>query len=243
MPHKIRVLIVEDDIKLLTLIQEYLSAQGYETSGETRGDRAPNRIFKETPDLVILDLMLPGLDGLSVLRSVRSRYKEPVLILTAKEDDMDQVAGLEAGADDYVKKPVVPRVLLARIRALLRRKNIPFQVGESVNGEAAQDRLEFGGLLIEKTSRRVRLDRAEIELSTSEFDLLWCLAKNFGKIISRDELYLELKGYDYDGLDRGMDVAVSRLRKKMGDHTKSPFRIKTVWGKGYLFVPDAWGKT
>jgi len=241
MTGKIRILIVEDDIRLLTLIQEYLDAQGFKVAGETRGDRALDRIFKEAPDLVILDLMLPGLDGLSVLGQARARFKGPVLILTAKEDDMDQVAGLEIGADDYVKKPVVPRVLLARIRALLRRKNPVVQAASDVEAKAAsQDGLNFGILSIESASRRVRLGQKEVGLSTSEFDLLWLLAKNFGQIISRDELYLELKGYDYDGLDRGMDMAVSRLRKKMGDDPRSPFRIKTVWGRGYLFVPDAW---
>ena len=132
-------------------------------------------------------------------------------------------------------------MLLARIRALLRRKNPVVQAASDVEAKAAsQDGLNFGILSIESASRRVRLGQKEVGLSTSEFDLLWLLAKNFGQIISRDELYLELKGYDYDGLDRGMDMAVSRLRKKMGDDPRSPFRIKTVWGRGYLFVPDAW---
>ena len=231
------ILVVEDDVKLLKLIQTYLSSQGYEVSGETRGDRAPDRILNELPDLVILDLMLPGCDGLSVLRTVRSRYTKPVLILTAKEDDMDQVAGLEAGADDYVKKPVVPRVLLARIRAVLRRSTEAF----APSREIQQEGFRFGSLLIEGHARRVTLDGKSVELSTTEFDLLWYLAQNAGRTITREALYLTLKGYDYDGIDRRMDLSVSRLRKKLGDHTKSPFRIKTVWGSGYLFVPDAWG--
>jgi len=150
---------------------------------------------------------------------------------------MDQVAGLEAGADDYVKKPIMPRVLLARIRALLRRSSIVFQEDQKCEENAV---LIFGKLEIIKNSRRVKFKNEEIELSTGEFDLLWYLAENAGKIISREVLYLGLKGYDYDGLDRSMDVAVSRVRKKMGDNPRSPFRIKTVWGRGYLFVPDAW---
>ncbi len=234
-----KILIVEDDTKLLTLIREYLASQGYEVTGETRGDRAPDRILTEEPDLVILDLMLPGLDGLSVLRRVRAGFRAPVLILTAREDDMDQVAGLEAGADDYVKKPVVPRVLLARVRAVLRRKQPMLKMPSAP--EEGPESLRFERLFIEKQAMRVRLDGKEVALSTSEFDLLWYLADNAGKTISREELYLELKGHDYDGLDRGIDLSVSRLRKKMGDDTRSPFRIKTVWGKGYLFVPDAWG--
>jgi DNA-binding response OmpR family regulator len=240
-PGKIKILIVEDDIRLLSLIQEYLDAQGFEVSGETRGDRAKEKILREKPNLVILDLMLPGLDGLSILGQVRGSYKNPILILTAKEDDMDQVAGLEAGADDYIKKPVVPRVLLARIRAFLRRKNSLLEGRQDTEvGAVASVNLGFGNLLIERDSRRVRLGKEEVDLSTSEFDLLWLLAKNSGKIISRDKLYIQLKGYDYDGLDRGVDMAISRLRKKMGDDSRSPFRIKTIWGKGYLFVPDAW---
>lgn len=238
MDPKQRILIVEDDIKLLSLIQEYLICQGYGVMGETRGDRAPDIILRERPDLVILDLMLPGLDGLSVLRRVRSRYGKPVIILTAKEDDMDQVAGLEAGADDYVKKPVVPRVLLARIRAVLRR-NVP-ECSSPPPREDKTESLVFGDLLIEGRARRVVLNSREVDLSTSEFDLLWYLAENAGKTVGREELYLELKGHDYDGLDRGMDLSVSRLRKKLGDDSRSPFRIKTVWGRGYLFVPDAW---
>jgi DNA-binding response OmpR family regulator len=184
--------------------------------------------------------MLPGLDGLSVLREVRYEYKGKILILTAREDDMDQVAGLEAGADDYVKKPVMPRVLLARVRALLRRTSIVFQEEHKSAETEENSVLSFGKLEIIKSSRRVKFKNEEIDLSTGEFDLLWHLAKNSGEIISREVLYLELKGYDYDGLDRSMDVAVSRVRKKMGDNPRSPFRIKTVWGKGYLFVPDAW---
>ncbi len=184
--------------------------------------------------------MLPGLDGLSVLRAVRADYRGQILILTAREDDMDQVAGLEAGADDYVKKPVIPRVLLARVRALLRRRDGSFHNRPEAEEDEKNSCLHFGKLEITKSSRRVSLKDEEIELSTKEFELLWYLAENAGKIISRELLYPALKGYEYDGLDRSMDVTVSRLRKKMGDNTRSPFRIKTVWGQGYLFVPDAW---
>jgi DNA-binding response OmpR family regulator len=240
MSEKIKILVVEDDIKLSKLIQEYLMSQGFDVNTEIRGDTALERIISENPDLVILDLMLPGLDGLSVLREVRYEYKGKILILTAREDDMDQVAGLEAGADDYVKKPVMPRVLLARVRAVLRRTSMVFQEDQKSPENGENTVLSFGKLEIIKSSRRVKFKNEEIDLSTGEFDLLWHLAKNSGEIISREVLYLELKGYDYDGLDRSMDVAVSRVRKKMGDNPRSPFRIKTVWGKGYLFVPDAW---
>lgn len=239
MSENVKILVVEDDEKLSKLIQKYLLSQGFDVLTETRGDLAVDKIILNAPDLVILDLMLPGMDGLSVLRSVRSKFSGQILILTAKEDDMDQVAGLETGADDYVKKPVVPRVLLARIRALLRR-NSNFVHKEEKSKQEDGSILSFGKLHIEKSSRRVKIGTDEVELSTVEFDLLWYLCENAGNIISREKLYLDLRGYDYDGIDRSMDVCVSRLRKKMGDNTKSPFRIKTVWGKGYLFVPDAW---
>lgn len=233
----ISVLLVEDDHKLSALIKEYLVTQGFLVSQVFRGDEAPDRIKKECPDLVILDLMLPGQDGFAVCRAVRPEYQGPILMLTARDDDMDQVAGLEMGADDYVKKPVLPRVLLARARALLRRHN---KAVLPVSDPETENDLTFGQLHICQSARRVTLNGIQLDFSTAEFDLLCFLAGQAGRIVSRDTLYQTLKGYDYDGLDRSMDVAMSRLRKKLGDDSKTPFRIKTVWGKGYLFVPDAW---
>lgn len=238
MVSSISVLLVEDDHKLSALIKEYLVAQGFLVSQVFRGDEAPERIKKECPDLVILDLMLPGQDGFAVCRAVRPEYSGPILMLTARDDDMDQVAGLEMGADDYVKKPVLPRVLLARARALLRRHDN--KAALSFPDPETENTLTFGQLHISQTARRVTLNGTPLDFSTAEFDLLCFLAGQAGKIVSRDTLYQALKGYDYDGLDRSMDVAMSRLRKKLGDDSKTPFRIKTVWGKGYLFVPDAW---
>ncbi len=240
MDEKTTILLVEDDRRLGDLVARYLCRNGFDVFIERRGDTAPDRIIKEAPDLVILDLMLPGMDGLEVCRSVRSRYQGPILMLTAREDDMDQVAGLEMGADDYVKKPVEPRVLLARIRALMRR------LGEKPAGTverskaAARQELTFNTLTIVQPSRTVKLGGRTVELTTSEFDLLWLLAQNSGKILDRDTIYQKFKGIDYDGLDRSVDLAVSRLRKKLSDDPEKPMRIKTIWGKGYLFVPDAW---
>lgn len=239
MPH---ILVVEDDERLAALIKEYLQKQGFTVSIEDRGDTAVARILTEMPDLVILDLMLPGKDGLAVCQSVRSYYHGPILILTAREDDMDQVAGLEMGADDYVKKPVEPRVLLARIRALLRRleKNSS-DVTAGGKGDKTNE-LNFGELSICKHSHNVLLSGEVIDLTTNEFGLLCYLAGNSGNVMSRETLYRELRGIEYDGLDRSMDVMVSRLRKKLGDDSASPRRIKTIWGQGYLFVKDAWEK-
>ena len=231
-----RIMLVEDDLRLAALVKEYLEKQDFVIEVEHNGDLAVSRIIDETPDLVILDLMLPGKDGFAVCREVRHEYNGPILILTAREDDMDQVVGLELGADDYVKKPVEPRVLLARIRALFRRSA---QTNEAEQKKEATE-LVFGGLEIYAASRNVRLDSQAVDLSTTEFDLLWLLASRAGEVLDRDLLCQTVKGVAYDGIDRSIDVAVSRLRKKLRDNPEHPCRIKTVWGSGYLFVADAW---
>jgi DNA-binding response OmpR family regulator len=238
-PH---ILLIEDDIRLATLIKDYLSAQDFRITIDGRGDSGAARIIKEQPDLVILDLMLPGMDGLSVCRTVRHSYPGPVLMLTAREDDTDQVVGLELGADDYVKKPVEPRVLLARIRTLLRR----FGTNASHIGGPAKDKpteLTFGTLNLNQAAQSVTLGGKPVELTCNEFSLLWILASHCGRVLDRDQLFRETRGISYDGLDRSVDIAVSRLRKKLGDCATKPWRIKTVWGTGYLFVKDAWEAT
>ena len=233
-----RILLVEDDQSLACLIRDYLQLQGYEVLIEERGDTAPGRILRENPDLLILDLMLPGKDGLSVCQSVRSEYLGPILILTACEDDMDQVAGLELGADDYVTKPIKPRVLLARIRALFRRSETRTTADSPAS--VLEGELCFGGLKICRSSHNVWLDSQLVELTTNEFDLLWLLAEHAGQILSRDQIFSEMRGFDYDGLDRSIDVSISRLRKKLEIDHNAPQRIRTIWRQGYLFVKDAW---
>lgn len=229
-----KILLVEDDLRLASLVSTYLSRQGYEVDTVHRGDDAVRRIEESRPDLVILDLMLPGMDGFAVCREARHAYTGPILMLTAREEDMDQVVGLELGADDYVKKPVEPRVLLARIRALFRRAG-----GDRRGGQQTRE-IRFGGLVLSAAARRVTLEGELVDLSTNEFDLLWLLASRAGEVLDRDLLYREVKGIEYDGLDRSIDVAVSRLRKKLKDSPDHPCRIKTVWGSGYLFAADAW---
>lgn len=237
MTHK-RILLIEDDRRLGKLISSYLAKQGFSMTIERRGDAAPARIVREMPDLVILDLLLPGLNGLTVCQHVRSEYDGPILMLTALEDDMDQVAGLEMGADDYVKKPVEPRVLLARIRALLRR----FEKIAPAKDPAPEpaDELIFGRLTINRASQSVALDKNPVELTTNEFNLLCLLAENAGRVMERSTIYQTLRGIDYDGLDRSVDLTISHLRRKFEDNNRRPTRIKTVWGQGYLFVQDAW---
>jgi DNA-binding response OmpR family regulator len=233
-----QILLIEDDVRLAKLIKAYLADQGFPVAIDGRGDSGAARILAEQPDLVILDLMLPGMDGLTVCRTVRPGYSGAILMLTAREDDTDQVVGLELGADDYVKKPVEPRVLLARIRALLRRFGNRHQNGRS--DPAQVEELIFGSLRINQASQTVTLCGVSIDLTSNEFALLWILAVNGGRTLDREMLFRETRGIAYDGLDRSVDIAISRLRKKLGDNTTKPWRIKTVWGLGYLFVKDAW---
>jgi two-component system response regulator RstA len=230
-----QILIVEDDQRLAELTQEYLQGNGLQVAIESDGARAAARILKEQPDLVVLDLMLPGEDGLSICRKVRSQFAGPILMLTARTDDMDEVLGLEMGADDYVCKPVRPRVLLARIRALLRRSE---GVAEAPTAEN-QRRLEFGPLVIDSAMREAWLRGEGIELTSAEFDLLWLLVANAGRILSREEIFTALRGIEYDGQDRSIDVRISRIRPKIGDDPMHPRLIKTVRSKGYLFVAEA----
>jgi DNA-binding response OmpR family regulator len=199
-------------------------------SVEHRGDRVVDKAKREQPDLLVLDLGLPGRDGFTVCKDLRPSFTNPVLILTARDNDADQVLGLELGADDYVIKPVEPRVLLARIHALLRRSR----------PHPPSAPLHFGQLTIDPAARSAVFNSTVVPLSSNEFDLLWLLAKNAGTVQSRDALYQTLYKRDYDGLDRTLDVRISHLRKKLGDDSEQSERIKTVWGQGYLFVPTAW---
>lgn len=236
-----RILIVEDDERLADLTREYLESNGLVVGLETNGGNAVERIRNEQPDLVVLDLMLPGEDGLSICRRVRPFYDGPIIMLTARTDDLDQVLGLEMGADDYVGKPVKPRVLLARIRAFLRRAAAPGNgVAEPSSAEADEPvRLEFNDLVVDRSMREAWLNNESIDLTSAEFDLLWLLARSAGRVLSREEIFTALRGIEYDGQDRSIDVRVSRIRPKIGDDPVHPRRIKTVRSKGYLFVKEA----
>ncbi len=236
---KTRILLVEDDERLADLTAEYLRKNDFEVTIEARGDTAEARILKDNPELVMLDVMLPGKDGFEVCRSVRAQYKGVILMLTARDEDLDQILGLELGADDYISKPVQPRLLLARIRALLRRFPVTSQAeGDAENGNTAQ--LAFGCFSISQSTRSAYLGSDIIDLTTAEFDLLWLLARHAGTILSRDDLLQQLRGIGFDGLDRSIDARISRLRRKLGDDPENPTRIKTVRGKGYLFSKHDW---
>lgn len=228
-----KILLVEDDRQLSNLVTDFLTSEGFHVKQEFRGDTVAKRVETFSPDLIVLDVMLPGKDGFAVCRDIRHNFSGPILMLTAKSTDFDQVLGLEIGADDYVIKPVEPRVLLARVNALLRRGELPQE-----NKEKAE--ITCGQLYINRGSRQVKLHDENVELTSQEFDLLWLLASRSGEVQNRDYIYKAVVGRDYDGMDRSVDVRISRLRKKLLDSNETPFRIKTIWGQGYLFVPDAW---
>lgn len=232
------IILIEDDLRLSTLIQEYFVKQGFKVSIESRGDLGLARILSEQPDIVLLDLMLSEMDGLTVCKNARMGYSGPILMLTAREDDIDQVVGLEMGADDYVKKPVEPRVLLARIRAILRRAS--FVDNEIGHEQSDNEDLRYGDLFLSKTAQSVSLSGVQVNVTTNEFSLLWELASAAGNILSRENLFQLTRGIPFDGVDRSVDITISRLRKKLGDNSDHPWRIKTVWGQGYLFVKNAW---
>lgn len=230
----IDILLIEDDRRLAELTATYFAQNGLRVAIEARGDSALERFAKLRPSMVLLDLMLPGMDGLVVCRELRKLGNVPILIFTARDTDLNQVIGLEAGADDYVTKPVDPIVLLARVRALLRRA----ASGAVVDGRPRD--IQLGGLRICESSREVWLHSRLIDLTTQEFELLTLLVKRAGQLVDRAEVFRVMRGIDYNGLDRSIDVRISKLRRKLGDDADAPARIKTVWGKGYLLVPGAW---
>jgi two-component system OmpR family response regulator len=225
-----RVMLVEDDARLADLVTEYLAGYEFKVDVVNRGDTALAQFKANTPDVVVLDLMLPGLDGMVVCRQIRDISEVPILILTAREDSYDEVSLLEQGADDFVGKPVQPRVLLARLRALLRR----------AAGKAAADAqvLEFGQLTIIASDRSVSWRGEPCILSNTEYKLLLVLAESAGHVLSRDALLKKMRGIEFDGLDRSIDNCISKLRRKFDDTDSE--KIKTVWGEGYLFSPSAW---
>lgn len=226
------ILLVEDDISLANWVCEYLQDQGFNVIHVSRGDLVMEVILNQPIDLVLLDVMLPGLNGIEVCRLIRQHQQLPIIMLTARADEFDEVIGLEAGADDYVIKPVRPRALLARMNRQLTNQQ------PSSNGQI--NNLCFGELVINQEAKRVTYQGKEIELSTSLFAFLTFLAERAGTVVDRDSVFKALKKREYDGQDRRFDVMLSTLRKTFNDDPQKPKKFKTVWGKGYLFVSDAW---
>lgn len=233
------IVFVEDDQEVGQLIAAYLGKHDLDVTIEPRGDTAMETITRLNPDLVLLDIMLPGKDGMTLCRDLRPVYKGPIVLLTSLDSDMNHILSLEMGANDYILKTTPPAVLLARLRLHLRQHQ-PQAIESEATPVNTRNGIHFGQLRIDPVNRQVTLKDKNINLSTSDFDLLWELATHAGTIMDRDALLLTLRGVSYDGIDRSIDVAISRLRRKLDDNAIDPFRIKTVRNKGYLFAPNAW---
>jgi DNA-binding response OmpR family regulator len=221
------ILVVDDDASLSGLLQRYLTENGYHVAMAADGRSMDDYLRGGTVDLVILDLMLPGEDGLAIARRLRAAGKQPIIICSAKGDDVDRILGLELGADDYLSKPFNPRELLARIRAVLRR-------AAGREGEVVQ---AFGPFRLNLESHALLRDGEEVSLTAGEFALLRVFAEHPNRVLSRDLLVELIKGYERGAFDRSIDVRVTRLRRKIESDPESPVYIRTVWGSGYLFAP------
>jgi DNA-binding response OmpR family regulator len=225
-PETYRILIIDDDVNLNALLTEYLQGFGHTLVSETTAAAGRKRLRRELPDLLILDVMLPDTDGLTLCREFRAEYDLPIIMLTARGEVADRVMGLELGADDYMPKPFEPRELVARIQSVIRRAR------EHNQGEV----LACDSLRLEAETRRVELDGNEVELTTMEFELLKGLMESRGRVLSRDHLIERLRGIDADVYDRSIDMLISRLREKLGDDPRRPRFIRTVRMGGYQFV-------
>jgi DNA-binding response OmpR family regulator len=220
-----RILLIEDDSRLAAMVAEYLGEAGYRVEVAASGKAGLERLGREPFDAVVLDLMLPDMDGLEVCRALRRRSTLPVLMLTARGDAADRIVGLEIGADDYLPKPFEPRELLARLRAILRR-----------GASAASAALRFGRLEIDRDARSVSIDGAPRNLTSYQFELLVAMAENAGRVLSREALMDLVKGETLEAFDRSIDVQVSRIRQAIEDDPRKPRRIVTVRGAGYVFA-------
>jgi len=221
-----RILLIEDDARLAEMVRDYLGGAGFRVERAEDGASGLALVARETFDAIVLDLMLPDVDGLDVCRLIRKRGSVPILMLTARGDAMDRVVGLEMGADDYLPKPFEPRELLARLRAILRRSK----------GEARSDVLRFGRLEIDRGAREVRLDGETRPLTSHQFGLLLALAEHAGRVMSREVLMDLLKAEPLEAFDRSIDVHISRIRAAIEDDAKKPRRVMTVRGAGYVFA-------
>ena len=222
-----KILIIEDDEKMNGLLQNYLAGFGFDIVSCVHPSEGLVKIRTYMPDLIILDIMLPDMDGFAVCREIRKDYATPVIMLTARGDVTDRIVGLEIGADDYLPKPFEPRELVARIQTILRRISKPY-------GQAGA--LRFDHLEIIPEKQMVIVDGVSVDFTTMEFQILNLLASKCGRIITRDQIMDNIRGVDWAAFDRSIDVAVSRLRQKLGDDPKAPRFIKTIWGTGYMFI-------
>ncbi len=229
--HPPSILVVDDDPALRNLLQRYLRGQGFEVRTAADGRTMKALISRERPDLVVMDLMLPGDDGLTLTRELRAATDLPVLILSARGEEIDRIVGLEIGADDYLAKPFNPRELAARIRAILRRTESSRKTGET-------EVFRFGPYRLNRHNYTLWKGKTEVPLTSGEMALLEILARNPNRVLSRDRLIDLLKGYERSPYDRSIDVRITRLRHKIEPDPREPRYIRTVWGKGYMFTPE-----
>lgn len=223
-----RILLIDDDEQLADMVQEYLARSGFEITHCATAGAGVVAVEQESYDAVVLDIMLPDFDGFEACKRIRQHSQVPVLMLSARGDAEDRIVGLELGADDYLPKPFIPRELLARLRAVMRRR--------TQTGEKQRLPLHFGRLTIDREARSVCIDGEECPLTGYQFDLLCSLAENAGRVLSRDQLMDHLRGHEIDVYDRSIDVHISRIRAAIEDDPKHPRRILTVRGAGYLFT-------
>lgn len=221
-----RILLIEDDDRLAKMVEDYLGGAGYRVTHAATGKLGLALAERDVFDALVLDLMLPDMDGLDVCKALRTRNQTPILMLTARGDAMDRVVGLEMGADDYLPKPFEPRELLARLRAILRR----------AHGAAPANAMRFGRLEIDKDAREIRVDGAPRQLTSHQFALLLAMAERAGRVLSRDMLFDVVKGESLEAFDRSIDVHISRIRAAIEDNPKKPRRVITVRGAGYVFA-------
>lgn len=231
-PSKATILIVDDNPDIRHVLDVLLTSRGHATLKADSGTVALALAAQQRPDLILLDVIMPDMDGYEVARQLRaapSTARIPIIMVTARDEDIDEIRGLELGADDYIRKPFEPMVVLARVKACLRRTLVP-----------EETQISFGKFSIDRSERSVRIGTQELELTSAEFDLLWLLAKHAGQVLSREEISRGTRGIEYDGLDRSIDMRISRLRKLLNDDSDNPQFIKSVRSQGYLFSARAW---
>jgi DNA-binding response OmpR family regulator len=230
-----RILVIDDDVELCSLVAEYLEPEGFQIEAVHDGNRGLDRALNGEHLLVVLDVMLPGMNGFDVLRRIRNTSRIPVLLLTARGEDVDRIVGLEIGADDYLPKPFNPRELVARIRAILRRTQAGEKAGEGIDDQIP-DVVHVGDIELDPATRIVRQNGKPIELTSVEFNLLHVLLREAGRVVTREHLVDAVLSRKFSPFDRSIDMHVSKVRKKLGDSDNGSDHIKTVRGVGYIFA-------
>ena len=222
------ILIIDDDKKMNKLLGKYLIEFGFKVTAVTHPEDGLRILKRELPDIIILDIMLPDMDGFEVCKEIRKEYSVPIIMLTARGDVTDRIVGLEIGADDYLPKPFAARELVARIQSILRRSTHKLK----------SEIVKFGNLIVDFKKHTVLADGKNIDLTTMEFEVLSIFVKNPGKVLHRDRILDKLRGIEWDSFNRSVDVLISRLRQKLNDNPKNPTLIKTIWGIGYMFIGE-----